>query len=776
MLTALAIASLIPLKWGALPHGTVAQEQRIAHTLSTRWTEKVTPDNAHREYPRPQMVRKDWVNLNGLWDFGYIATGATSSPEQKRQILVPFPPESKLSGIEEMTPEGHALWYRRTFNLKSAAGKRTVLHFGASDWETSVFVDGKLAGTHRGGYDPFSFDITDLLRSDGDALSGSQLLSSPPSHELVVIVNDPTDKGPQPRGKQVLKPGGIFYRPTSGLWQTVWLEHVPESHVHSIRATTKINGEVNIKLLLAGPGGTTAEIFDGSKRIAIGRALPQAGDAVKTIFQEIDGQSYVEDGFTLRVTAPKLWSPSSPKLYRLKITHGEGKDADQVESYFGIREISLKKNQQGQPMVHLNGKPIFMFGPLDQGFWPDGLYAAPTDEALRYDVMVTKGLGFNMIRKHVKVEPQRWYYWCDKLGILVLQDMPSGDRFIGPNDPDIERTADSRDIYERELKAMIDNFRNHPSIIAWVPFNEGWGQFDTARIAKWIKDYDPTRLVDSASGWTDRKVGDFHDVHAYPGPGAPAAESSRASLLGEFGGYGLIVPNHTWQAEGWGYQSFKNKEELTKGIEMNFLQLRILKEEKGLSGAVYTQTTDVETELNGLLTYDRELIKPDTARLKAAIKAVYKPAPKLTEIVPTSEKTPAIWAYTQQKPNGDWTTPEYEAAGWLQGKGGFGTPETPGALVHTRWDTKDIWLRRTFDITSDIPTKDLLLRIHHDDDVEVYLDGKLILAKGGWTSSYTLIPWPSQTSILKKGRHSLAVYCHQNRGGQYIDIGIVKLK
>ena len=745
MLTVLAIACVLNLKSSALAHGTVAQEQRIAHDLSTRWAKTVTPENAHREYPRPQMVRKQWVNLNGLWDFSVIDQSGTSEPTT-RKILVPFPPESKLSGIDEMVPANNLLRYRRTFTATKRPGNRTILHFGASDWLTRVYLNGTEIGAHEGGYDPFSFDVTHALKDSG-------------TQELEVTVFDPTDTGTQPRGKQVNKPGGIFYRPTSGLWQTVWTETVPETHIANLHVTTKTDGQVRISFGVEGEGEISAEILDGSKRIASGRVMG-GGDRI----------------LNLKVTAPKLWTPETPFLYRLKVRVTNGKSVDEVESYFGIREIALKKNAQGQPVVHLNGKPVFMFGPLDQGFWPDGLYTPPTDEALRYDVMVTKGLGFNMIRKHVKVEPQSWYYWCDKLGILVLQDMPSGDKFIGPNDPDVQRTAQSTATFEREYKAMIDGLRNHPSIVAWVPFNEGWGQFDTERIAKWTKTYDPTRLVDSASGWTDRKVGDFHDVHVYPGPGAPPVESARASLLGEFGGLGLIVAGHTWQADGWGYQSYKTKEELTQAIELNFLQLAMLRETSGLSGAVYTQTTDVETELNGLLTYDRELIKPDTARLKAAIKSVYKPAPKLIEVVPTSEHTGQIWAYSLTKPNGSWEAEDYEAAGWLQGQAGFGTHETPGAIVRTLWSGKDIWLRRSFDLKSDTPTKDLYLQIHHDDAVEVYLDGKLILAKGGWTSSYTLVPWPSRAEILRKGRHSLAVYCHQDRGGQYIDVGIVRLK
>jgi beta-galactosidase/beta-glucuronidase len=693
------------------------------------------------------LVRPQWTNLNGLWQFEYIPSPTAEPKVSGREILVPFPPESMLSRVNQMTPEGNSLWYRRTFQKPKAAG-RTILHFGASDWETTVSINGKEVGRHQGGYDPFSFDITDAL-------------SAEPTQEIVVVVTDPTDKGPQPRGKQVTRPGGIFYRPTSGIWQTVWLETVPQSYIRDVKITTAMDGRIDVRVDATGNQAEVGvEVYDGTKMVASGRIMPAANE---------------EKLLQLKLNAPKLWAPETPFLYRVKVTLKADGAQDAVETYAGIREVYLKKNSQGQPVVYLNGKPVFLFGPLDQGFWPDGLYTAPTDDALKYDITITKGLGFNMIRKHVKVEPQRWYYWADKMGVLVIQDMPSGDRSIGPSDPDIVRTPESAAIYERELKAMMDNLHSHPSIISWVPFNEGWGQYDTARIADWTKKYDPSRLVNATTGWADRGVGDFMDIHAYPGPAAPKRESGRALLLGEFGGLGLVVPGHTWAKDGWGYQSYKSKEDLTRALEQNFQQLHILKDASGLSGAVYTQTTDVETELNGLYTYDRAMVKPDLARLKKAIAAVYTPSPKVTELVATSESTAATWSYTLTKPADGWSAPGFEAAGWLLGKGGFGTPETPGAVVGTPWNTSDIWLRREFTLESDVATKDLFLRIHHDDDVEVFIDGKLVLARPGWTSSYILLPWPGTEKTLKKGRHTLAVFCHQNRGGQFIDVGISRL-
>ncbi len=579
--------------------------------LLTRWAKDVSPQNAHPEYPRPQLTRSDWLNLNGLWDYAITDRGAERPAEFGGQILVPFPIESALSGVMKPLRETQRLWYRRIFQIpESWQGKKVLLHFGAVDWESTVTVNGKELGTHRGGYDGFSFDISNALKPAGD-------------QEIVVAVFDPTDAGSQPRGKQVRDPNGIWYTPTSGIWQTVWLEPVSPDHIEALRITpdvdsAKINVAVTMQLsqddLLV-----NVAAFDGEREIAaVENAIPgpRNGDLVT---RSVD----------VSFPHPKLWSPDSPFLYTLRVQlTSNGKVVDQVGSYAGLRKIAVTKDADGTPRLYLNNQPLFQLGPLDQGFWPDGLYTAPTDEALRFDIEMTKKVGMNMARKHVKVEPDRWYYWCDKLGLLVWQDMPSGDKYIGTRDPDIQRTPESGKQFETELKALITGRVNHPSIVMWVPFNEGWGQWDTARIVDLVKRWDSTRLVDNASGWTDRHVGDVNDIHSYPGPSAPGIESNRAGVLGEFGGLGLPVPGHTWQEEkNWGYRSYKNSEELTDAYVRLLAKLHPLTGVPGLSAAVYTQTTDVEVEVNGLMTYDREVVKLNETAITKANQAVYAPPP-----------------------------------------------------------------------------------------------------------------------------------------------------
>ena len=583
-----AVLAILPL----LPQSSLASWQPAQGPLKTRWAKEVSPDKAHREYPRPQMVRSDWLNLNGLWDFAISGKEATSATFDT-QILVPFPVQSALSGVMRPVSENERIWYRREFEVpRKWSGRRVLLHFGAVDFETTVWVNGKEIGQHRGGYDAFSFDITDSLNASG-------------ANELMVTAWDPTDAGTQPRGKQVRKPNGIWYTPTSGIWQTVWLEPVGSAHITGLEITPDVdNGAVTIHpstTPMLGVCMVEVTIRDGRKLIY--RASVSAGGRI-----------------TMPVKNARLWSPEDPHLYSVGVNLKLGNRAiDKVESYFGMRKISLGKDEKGFTRLLLNNKPYFQFGPLDQGFWPDGLYTAPTDEALRYDIEITKKLGFNLARKHVKIEPERWYYWCDKLGLLVWQDMPSGDKYIGGKDQDITRSPESAKEFEQELTALVQGRGNHPCIVMWVPYNEGWGQWDTARIVEKIKKLDPTRLVDDASGWTDRGVGDVNDMHKYPGPGSPEPEANRAVVLGEFGGLGLPVPGHTWQSQkNWGYRSFTDAGALTAAYVDLVAKLFPLIEEKGLSAAVYTQTTDVEIEVNGLMTYDRELVKMDLSKVAAA--------------------------------------------------------------------------------------------------------------------------------------------------------------
>ena len=581
----------------------------------TRWAKDVSPKNAHPEYPRPQMVRRDWQNLNGLWSYAITDQNATQPAKWDGEILVPFPIESALSGVMKRVYETNRLWYRRTFTIpRGWKDKHVLLNFGAVDWSAHVFINGKEVGKHQGGYDGFSFDITAALKPKGE-------------QEIVVSVWDPTDYGPRPRGKQVRNPHGIWYTPSSGIWQTVWLEPVATASIKSLRITPNVDeAAVSVEVVVARVGGmrpdfpvatdSEIQVLDGGKRVAQG--------SIKTelIWEQETNHSQIK----IAIPEPKAWSPESPHLYDLKVILRSGrKTVDEVQSYFAMRKISLAKDEAGRLRICLNNKPYFQLGPLDQGFWPDGLYTAPTDEALRYDIEVTKKLGFNMARKHVKVEPERWYYWCDKLGLLVWQDMPSGDKsahWKGPSGFDgeqMERTPESAEIYERELKALIAGRYNHPCIVTWVPFNEGWGQFDTVRILNLTKQLDPTRLVDGASGGNHFPAGDILDHHQYPGPGLPPKVTDRAMVLGEFGGLGLPIKGHTWQAEkNWGYRSFTNATDLTTAYVGLLEKLHPLVKSDGLSAAIYTQTSDVEIEINGLMTYDRAIVKMDEKKVRAA--------------------------------------------------------------------------------------------------------------------------------------------------------------
>jgi hypothetical protein len=576
--------------------------------LITRWAKDVSPEKTHPEYPRPQMERAAWLNLNGLWDYAVADREAAQPTQWDGQILVPFPVQSALSGVMKTVSENQRLWYHRSFVVPAAwQGKRVILNFGAVDWEAKVLVNGQKLGAHRGGYDGFRFDITGALKSSGE-------------QEIVVTVWDPTDAGTQPRGKQVRKPNGIWYTPTTGIWQTVWLEPVSATHLEALKIIPDVDGKsVQIGAAIASEGGAvTVKCTILDKGRVVGEASITDGNTAPS--------GTVQPRLTLPVPDPKLWSPSAPFLYDLKlVVLRNGREVDRVSSYFGMRKIALGKDKKGFTRLLLNNQPLFQLGPLDQGFWPDGLYTAPTDEALRYDIEMTKKLNFNLIRKHVKIESDRWYYWCDRLGLLVWQDMPSGDKYISGRDPDIQRTEQSGKQFETELKALVEGRGNHPCIVMWVPYNEGWGQWDTARIVELIKSWDSSRLVNNTSGWTDRGVGDVNDIHRYPGPAAPKPEEKRAGVLGEFGGLGLPVSGHTWQNEkNWGYRSFTNSAALTGAYVDLMLKLYPLIGAEGLSAAVYTQTTDVEVEVNGLMTYDRAMTKMDADIIAAANKRAYE--------------------------------------------------------------------------------------------------------------------------------------------------------
>ena len=573
-----------------------AQWKPAGDKLKTRWASQIDVNNVLPEYPRPIMERAQWQNLNGLWDYAILPVGRQTPSSFDGKILVPFAVESSLSGVQKRLGGDNELWYHREFNVPSNwRNNKVLLHFGAVDWKADVWVNDIKVGQHTGGYAPFSFDVTPALKSG--------------ANKLVIKVWDGTDSGYQPRGKQVNRPEGIWYTPVSGIWQTVWLEPVPEKYIEHIKVTPDI--DKNILTVEAFTNETSSsdrvevKVMDGSRVVATG--------------QSINNQP-VEVAMPAN---PRLWSPNDPFLYNLEVTVLNGsKQLDKVKSYTAMRKYSTRRDNNGIVRLQLNNKDLFQFGPLDQGWWPDGLYTAPTDEALRYDVVKTKDFGFNMIRKHVKVEPARWYMHCDQLGMIVWQDMPNGDR--GPEwqmrqyftGNERIRSAESEANFRKEWKEIIDFLYSYPSIGVWVPFNEAWGQFKTKEITEWTKQYDPSRLVNPASGGNHYPVGDMLDLHQYPAPQLYLYDAQRATVLGEYGGIGWAIKEHLWEPDrNWGYVQFNSEKEVTDEYVKYAEQLKQFIRQ-GFSAAVYTQTTDVEVEVNGLMTYDREVVKMDEARVR----------------------------------------------------------------------------------------------------------------------------------------------------------------
>ena len=623
------------LSLGAAPAlaQTTVNAPRKANIMS-RWEKAITPENAWREYPRPQMVRKQWQNLNGLWDYAITAKTAAQPTQFDRatdggKILVPFCLESTVSGVNKSLSDAQRLWYHKSVTVPTDwAGQRVLLHFGAVDYECSLWLNGGLVGSHVGGSDAFTFDVTDYLKNG--------------QNELVLGVLDPTSSGEQARGKQLMNPNSIWYTPVSGIWQTVWMEPVPKQrYIDEVKITPELDSNrVRIDVLTNQPTSNSMAVrltaMDGKQTVA--STMVRAG---KTAY--------------LAIKNPKLWSPDSPFLYDLTTelvnvtdpfasaergrrprqddvvraayaaTTVQGAPLDVVTGYFAMRKSSIGTGPvANQPVMLLNNKFVFQNGPLDQGWWPGSLLTPPSDEAMAYEIDFLKKSGFNMLRKHIKVEPDRYYYLCDKMGMMIWQDMPSG--FLeGQNEAPGDQTepirrSRAKEQWELEFRRMLNNLHSHPSIVTWVVQNEGWGQYDNPRLATWVKGIDPSRVVNAISGWNDRGAGDLFDIHTYePEPHATGQKTDRAVVIGEFGGIGWPVQGHLWNPEmrNWGYQTYQSAAEVEAAYRKKYAKIVEYYQKNALSAAVYTQTTDVEGEVNGLLTYDREVIKIPVETLKA---------------------------------------------------------------------------------------------------------------------------------------------------------------
>ena len=713
--------------------------------MLTRWAKDIDPKTPLPEYPRPQLTREDWRNLNGLWDYAVTQQNVVEPDNWDGKILVPYPIESALSGVNKDFLPTDLLHYQRNFEVPDHwGGKRIMLHFGAVDYRSKVYVNGQLVGEHEGGYDPFSFDITDALKADG-------------KQTLTVRVTDPTWTEGIPRGKQTLDPGGIMYIPTSGIWQTVWLEPVNAGAIENLKIVPNLRTE-SIEV--------TANLYGGAK-----------GDVTVSVPGQEPVTGQAGHPINVPIKAPRLWSPEDPHLYDMTVTVSrDGKTVDEVGSYFGMRSVGMARID-GDVRLLLNGKPYFMFGPLDQGFWPDGCYTAPTDEALRYDLEVTRELGFNTTRKHIKVEPARWYYHADKLGLLVWQDMPSINSYdaekVPGGSPELDREA-----YRTQLAAMIDHLENHPSIVMWVIFNESQGKHDTEELVKLVRRADPTRIVNEDSGYfhSYEAHGDMDDRHPYPAPRLFPRHEDKAFALGEYGGIGLkIGDNNPWQEQGWGYTNTSSSEELENLYAQYADTLRGFRDEHGLTSAIYTQITDVEIEINGLLTYDRQL-KVDPKWIAKANRFEWA-GPVYTPIINNSQDGTPDYLYTFDKPGDDWMQPDADTRGWHRSRGGLGTQMTPGiGRIGKEWNGSDVWLRRSFRLPElrDEQLDQLVLHLYHDEDAKVYINGVPALEREGFVTTYTQYPISDEArEALKPGEENvIAIHCRQTTGGQYVDVGM----
>jgi hypothetical protein len=719
--------------------GLEAQTPKRA-PLMTKWAKDVDPANPLPEYPRPQMVRREWLNLNGVWELQSGLEGDVVPAGKKLggQIIVPYPVESALSGV---MLHFNRLWYRRTFTVPHTwDGRQIIVHFGAVDYESEVYINGKSVGVHKGGYDPFSYDITPYLTQGGP-------------QEIIVRVYDPTELGGQPRGKQTNDIGGIMYTPTTGIWQTVWMEPVESRSIRDL----KIVPDVDRKEL-----HLTVNTTDSAKSATVNIVVEDGDKVVK----KFEGKANAE--LDIPIADPKLWSPDHPFLYGLKVSlTGEKATSDTVSSYFGMRKIEIGK-VGGFNRILLNHEYVFERGPLDQGFWPDGIYTAPTDDALKSDIETMKALGFNMVRKHIKVEPARWYYWTDKLGLLVWQDMPSADSYPWNEEsvPPVDKAE-----FESELQRMVETHWNSPSIISWTIFNEAQGQYDSARLADMVKKLDPSRLVNEASGGNYTESGDLNDLHQYPEPGVRSATAAQALVNGEYGGIGYQVPGHTWRDSGDTYTNVATSNDLLYLYAEYISKVKKLDEEKGLSATVYTELTDVMTEINGLMTYDR-ILKVPAEKIYQANHGTL-PMPNYKVVVPTSEKNRQTWRYSTTVPAASWAAGGFDDGQWTKGAGGFGEAKDGKA---TSWTTHDIWMRRHFNagsLTTD-QLANLVAKDFHHGDVEIYINGVLAYSQGGDSDSWEHrgLSTAARVSVHSNADNVLAVHCVRGEHDQFVDVGL----
>lgn len=732
--------------------------------IMTPWAEKVDPDKVLDDYPRPQMVRANWYNLNGIWDFTKVEKmNYNASQSYDKKILVPFPMESAISGIMDTNHEqnkGKVFAYRRKFTIPQNMKKEEILlHFGAVDWKCEVYVNGIKVGTHMGGFDPFSFNITSALKKDKK------------EQEICVFVQDYQEFGGYPHGKQKIGEKVIWYTPVTGIWQTVWLEAVPKMHIEKLAIRPDIDTEtININVLSEKAGAktkATIKVYDGDKLISTTNDI--------SIGSEI----------SIPVTSMKLWSPESPFLYDLKVELVEnGKIIDRIDSYFGMRKISVDYFN-GHPTMFLNNKHYFHYGVLDQGYWPDGIYTAPTDEALKFDLEKIKEFGMNMSRKHIKVEPARWYYHCDKMGILVWQDIPNPG--FGANGKITGEDIDLRDNFHDEMVRIMNSLENHPSIVVWTVYNESWGQPDEATTRKSVElaaKTDPYRLINGASGWNDYECGDIKDTHWYPQPNVlPNPVNKRASVCGEYGGITLLVDGHRWiGGSDMKYTQVYSGKELKERF-IDFTQQILGLQADGLCAAVYTQITDVEDEENGLITYDRKVVKVDEKQLAEISKAVQANITHTsTPITSVSKVGNEVkkWSYTtsaKELPSDTWKDISFSDKSWKEGFAGFGNGSLQGANINTVWNTQYIYMRRWFDFTNltSANINDFRLEVFYDEDCEVYINGVLAASLKGFTNHYTFIEISKEAkSAIKIGQPNLvAVKCKNKEGNQFIDLGFV---